>query len=68
MSNAVPATPSPGDITLRFIELCQFRRLGKVQLDVDKKTTILVGANNCSGQPIPDTTLSFSSATAGANP
>jgi len=26
--------------------LCQFRRLGKVQLDVNKKTTILVGANN----------------------
>ena len=46
MSNAVPAIPSSGDITLRFIELCQFRRLGKVQLDVDKKTTILVGANN----------------------
>nr|WP_229223855.1 AAA family ATPase [Duganella sp. sic0402] len=28
------------------MELCQFRRLGKVQLEVDKKTTILVGANN----------------------
>ncbi len=35
-----------GDITLRFLELCQFRRLEKVQLEVDKKTTILVGANN----------------------
>lgn len=35
-----------GGITLRFVELCQFRRLGKVQLDVNKKTTILVGANN----------------------
>lgn len=35
-----------GGITLRFIELSQFRRLGKVQLEIDKKTTILVGANN----------------------
>ena len=34
------------DISLRFIELRQFRRLGNVQLDIDKKTTILVGANN----------------------
>lgn len=35
-----------GNISLRFIELSQFRRLGKVQVDVDPKTTILVGANN----------------------
>lgn len=46
MPDAIPAIPAPGNITLRFLELCQFRRLGKVQLDVDKKTTILVGANN----------------------
>ncbi|WFF42340.1 ATP-dependent endonuclease [Salinicola endophyticus] len=46
MSEAALLPPVPGTITLRFIELCQFRRLGKVQLDVDKKTTILVGANN----------------------
>ena len=46
MSEAVAATPLPGHITLRFLEISQFRRLGKVQLDVDKKTTILVGANN----------------------
>lgn len=46
MPDESPAIPVCGDITLRFIELCQFRRLGKVQLDVDKKTTILVGANN----------------------
>ena len=46
MPEAAVATPVSGDITLRFLELCQFRRLGKVQLDIDKKTTILVGANN----------------------
>ncbi|WP_313459914.1 AAA family ATPase [Stenotrophomonas sp.] len=46
MENAGPVTPASGDITLRFLELSQFRRLGKVQLDVHKKTTILVGANN----------------------
>lgn len=46
MSDESPAIPVCGDIALRFLELCQFRRLGKVQLDVDKKTTILVGANN----------------------
>lgn len=46
MSEAAAATPVSGNITLRFLELSQFRRLGKVQLDVDKKTTILVGANN----------------------
>ncbi|UNK65430.1 AAA family ATPase [Pseudomonas simiae] len=43
---AVPEIPVPGDIKLRFIELCQFRRLNKAQLDIDQKTTILVGANN----------------------
>lgn len=46
MLEAAPVTPASGDIRLRFLELCQFRRLGKVQLDIDKKTTILVGANN----------------------
>jgi predicted ATP-dependent endonuclease of OLD family len=43
---AIPAPSSSGSITLRYIELCKFRRLGKVQLDLDQKTTILVGANN----------------------
>jgi predicted ATP-dependent endonuclease of OLD family len=46
MPEATPVIPVPGSITLRFLELCQFRRLGKVQLDVNEKTTILVGANN----------------------
>ena len=45
MTRAV-ATTGSGSITLRYIELCKFRRLGKVQLDLDKQTTILVGANN----------------------
>ena len=42
----VPADAASGSITLRYIELCKFRRLGKVQLDLDQQTTILVGANN----------------------
>ncbi len=43
---AAPATTSSGSITLRYVELCKFRRLGRVQLDLDQQTTILVGANN----------------------
>lgn len=44
---APPAAAVPsGSITLRYVELCKFRRLGKVQLDLDPQTTILVGANN----------------------
>lgn len=46
MLETAAAKEKPGNIALRFVELCQFRRLGKVQLDIDKKTTILVGANN----------------------
>jgi len=46
MTEKAVIAPSTGSITLRFLELCQFRRLGKVQLDIDEKTTILVGANN----------------------
>lgn len=46
MTDTIPAVPKVGNINLRFMELCQFRRLGKVQVDIDKKTTILVGANN----------------------
>lgn len=46
MSAADATTSLSGQISLRFVELRQFRRLGKVQLEVDPKTTILVGANN----------------------
>ncbi|MDY0970077.1 AAA family ATPase [Siccibacter turicensis] len=46
MSAADATTSLSGQIALRFVELRQFRRLGKVQLEVDPKTTILVGANN----------------------
>lgn len=42
----MPAGTSSGSITLRYVELCKFRRLGKVRLDLDPQTTILVGANN----------------------
>lgn len=46
MPETASAALTSGGITLRFIEIRQFRRLGNVQLDIDKKTTILVGANN----------------------
>lgn len=46
MTEKAALVQSSGSITLRYLELCQFRRLGKVRLDVDEKTTILVGANN----------------------
>ncbi len=46
MADATTPVPAAGSITLQFLELCQFRRLGKVELDIDDKTTILVGANN----------------------
>lgn len=46
MTKATPAVPTSGSIRLRFVELCKFRRLGKVQLKLDQQTTILVGANN----------------------
>lgn len=42
-----PAAVTPnGGIALKCVELCKFRRLGKVQLSLDPQTTILVGANN----------------------
>lgn len=46
MTENAATAPGTGSVTLRFIELCQFRRLGKIQVDIDEKTTILVGANN----------------------
>ncbi|MBH8609962.1 AAA family ATPase [Pseudomonas mohnii] len=46
MISKAPAAVSSGNITLKHVELCQFRRIAKVNLDIDKKTTILVGANN----------------------
>jgi predicted ATP-dependent endonuclease of OLD family len=46
MTEKTVVAPPAGGVTLRFLELCQFRRLGKVQVDIDEKTTILVGANN----------------------
>lgn len=45
LASPSPAPPS-GSITLRYVELYKFRRLGKVQLDLDPQTTTLVGANN----------------------
>ncbi|WP_215864207.1 AAA family ATPase [Acidithiobacillus concretivorus] len=45
-STQTPAATASGSIRLQYVELCKFRRLGKVQLDLDPQTTILVGANN----------------------
>lgn len=46
MPDIPPETEVSKGIKLRFVELSNFRRLGKVQLNIDEKTTILVGANN----------------------
>jgi len=46
MTEQAQPTHLTGSVTLRFAELCQFRRIACVGLDVDEKTTILVGANN----------------------
>lgn len=46
MTTPATVTPIAGAITLRCLELSQFRRLANVQADIDEKTTILVGANN----------------------
>ncbi|HIF5673738.1 TPA: AAA family ATPase [Vibrio parahaemolyticus] len=46
MPEATPERQASSGIKLKFVELSNFRRLGKVQLDIDPKNTILVGANN----------------------
>jgi predicted ATP-dependent endonuclease of OLD family len=46
MDGQAQLTSSAGSVTLRYVELSQFRRIACVGLDVDEKTTILVGANN----------------------
>lgn len=52
--------PAPsGSISLRYVELCKFRRLGKVGFDLDPKTTILVGANNSGKTSILTAIRSF---------
>lgn len=46
MQDTAPVPSASNGIKLSFVELSLFRRLGNIQLDIDKKTTILVGANN----------------------
>lgn len=46
MPDIYPETEVSKGIKLRFVELSNFRRLGKVQLNIDEKNTILVGSNN----------------------
>lgn len=44
--SAQPQNPSPTpNVRLACIELSRFRRLAQTQVKIDKKTTILVGAN-----------------------
>lgn len=57
-SEAVTATGTP-PIRLACVEVCNFRRLAKTRLEVDKDTTILVGANN-SGKTSLLTVLAIS--------
>lgn len=42
----VNETPSTPTVRLACVEINRFRRLGAVQVKIDSKTTILVGANN----------------------
>lgn len=46
MTEQAQPTHLTGSVTLRYAELCQFRRIACVGLDADEKTTILVGANS----------------------
>lgn len=46
MSEPAPKPPSQPNVTLKCIELCRFRRLVNARIEVDRTTTVLVGANN----------------------
>lgn len=46
MNNIMLNSKTNKGIRLRFTELSNFRRLNKIQLNIDPETTILVGANN----------------------
>jgi predicted ATP-dependent endonuclease of OLD family len=45
-SAAAAAPPGASPIRLACVEVCNFRRLAKIRLELDEATTILVGANN----------------------
>lgn len=45
--SAKPQNPTPSpNVSLSCIELSRFRRLAQTRVQIDKKTTVLVGANN----------------------
>lgn len=46
MSAQPPKPPQAPNISLTCIELSRFRRLAQARVQIDKKTTVLVGANN----------------------
>lgn len=46
MSEQLPKPLHVPNVSLSCIELSRFRRLAQIQVHIDKKTTVLVGANN----------------------
>ncbi len=46
MSAQPPKPPQTPNVSLSCIEISRFRRLAQVRVQIDKKTTVLVGANN----------------------
>jgi hypothetical protein len=46
MSAQPPTPPQTPNVSLSCIELSRFRRLAQARVQIDKKTTVLVGANN----------------------
>ncbi|MBL0938312.1 MAG: AAA family ATPase [Gemmatimonadaceae bacterium] len=46
MSAQLPNLPQAPHVSLSCIELSRFRRLAQTRVQIDKKTTVLVGANN----------------------
>lgn len=46
MTEAITPAEAQASIRLAHIEICNFRRLNRIRLDLNKESTILVGANN----------------------
>jgi predicted ATP-dependent endonuclease of OLD family len=46
MSAQPPTPPRAPNVCLSYIEISRFRRLAQARVQVDEKTTVLVGANN----------------------
>lgn len=46
MNAQVPQPPQTANVSLSCIEVSRFRRFARTRVQIDKKTTVLVGANN----------------------